>query len=141
MAKSSKALSLPSDGKTPRAADLNVEELKPIWSFKIMDTDGPFSWRRLYGKNVGLVLDRLKHLETMSWAEITGEDNHFIGRDRCSQGARDRLNEIHLEDIDSIYSLHVTGRQRVIGIRDRHILQILWYDPEHQVCPSKKKHT
>src|ERR1700734_3601658 len=114
MAKSSKVLNTPSDSKTPRVLDLNVEKSKPLWSFKIMDTDGPFSWRRLYGKNTGLVLDRLKHLESMTWEEITGEDNHSIDKNKCSQDARDRLTEIHLEDIDSVYSLHINGRQRIV---------------------------
>ena len=29
----------------------------------------------------------------------------------------------------------------VVGIRKNEDFHVLWYDPEHEVCPSKKKHT
>ncbi len=141
MAKSPKVANAPADQKIPRAQELNVTQRKPIWSFKLMETDGPFSWKRLYGSNVGLVLDRLKNLESMTWGEIEGSDNHFIDRSQCSKEAQDRLAEIKMDDVAEVFSLHITGRQRMVGIRDQEVLRILWYDPEHRVCPSYKKGT
>jgi hypothetical protein len=73
--------------------------------------------------------------------EISGPDNHFIDTAGCSKVARDRLVELSLDDTAELYSLHVNGRQRIIGIRDRQVLKILWYDPDHQVYPSRKKGT
>ncbi len=33
------------------------------------------------------------------------------------------------------------GKQRIWGIKDRNILKVLWWDPDHEVCPSLKKYT
>ena len=35
----------------------------------------------------------------------------------------------------------ISGPGRVWGIREEHVLDLLWWDPRHEVCPSPKKHT
>jgi hypothetical protein len=55
--------------------------------------------------------------------------------------ARDRLEDLRLEDIDELVSLRLGGAERVWGIRDGNVMLLLWWDPEHAVCPSLKKHT
>ncbi|RKZ46349.1 MAG: hypothetical protein DRR00_24365, partial [Candidatus Parabeggiatoa sp. nov. 3] len=52
-----------------------------------------------------------------------------------------RLAEIHQDDIDELFSLRLSGKERLWGILDNHILKILWWDANHDVWPSKKKHT
>lgn len=58
----------------------------------------------------------------------------------CLQ-ARKRLSQIGQGDLDELTSLSLTGTQRVWGIRDVGVLTVLWWDPDHLVCPSLKKHT
>lgn len=117
---------------------------KPIWSFSILDIDGPFGWSQLASEDLEKVLERFRSWETMSWHQIKVEgkkQNHSISVVQCSRAAQKRLAEIRLDDVDDLFSLTVQGEPRVIGILDRTVFKILWWDPEHQVCPSSLKHT
>ena len=87
------------------------------------------------------VLTRLKPLETMPWREITNTGSHPIDVSAIIKEARERLAEIGQDDTDQLYSLRVEGALRIWGIRDGRVLKILWYDPEHAICPSPKKGT
>lgn len=83
------------------------------------------------------VLRRLGNYETMTWREIDGPQSHGIPIGDLAKDARDRLVEISQDDAAEYFSLRVNSAARVWGIRDTHILRILWWDPDHQVCPSK----
>jgi hypothetical protein len=106
-----------------------------------MDFGGPFGWSRF---DTALLLEidgKLASFETMTWQAIKQAESHSIAVDAIAKEARDRLAEIRQEDIDEIFSLRVSGKQRIWGILDRNRLKILWWDPEHKVCPSHKKNT
>ena len=114
----------------------------PVWRFSVLDLDGPFGWR-LFDSSMRAVLDeRAVAFESMTWQEILQtEENHRIPIPRLSPVAQKRLSEIEQDDIEEVMSLCVRGRIRVVGIRDRHEMKVLWWDPEHRVCPSSLKHT
>jgi hypothetical protein len=38
-----------------------------------------------------------------------------------------------------LFSLRITGKMRLWGIRDIETLRVLWWDPQHSVCPPLKK--
>jgi hypothetical protein len=43
---------------------------------------------------------------------------------------------------DEVTSLHLSGTERVVGVLEpRGVMHILWWDPDHGVCPSQKKNT
>lgn len=48
----------------------------------------------------------------------------------------DALEEIGLA-LDDVVSLRLSGPERVFGYLDNGVLVLLWWDPIHQVCPSK----
>jgi hypothetical protein len=77
----------------------------------------------------------------MHWHEIEGKQHHSIGIESLSKEATDRLAEIKQDDIAEIFSFRLQGAHRVFGIRDRSVVKLLWWDPEHGVCPSLKKNT
>jgi hypothetical protein len=88
----------------------------------------------------------MQNFETMTWHEIlkasggrsNGNNNHEIPiSDLCSD-ARKRLEELNLDDTDSIFSLRLAGKQRIFGIKEKRVLKIIWFDPDHSVCPSNK---
>ena len=58
----------------------------------------------------------------------------------CSH-AQKRLVEMKLDDVDEVHSLRLSGVHRVWGILTENVLTLLWWDPNHEVCPSLKKHT
>jgi hypothetical protein len=88
------------------------------------------------------ILPKIKAFESMTWSEIEGRTgSHFVEVDKIIPAAQRRLAERGQGDIDELFSLRLAGKPRIWGIRDRHILKVLWWDPGHQVCPSPKKHT
>jgi hypothetical protein len=64
--------------------------------------------------------------------------SHAVEYDRLDTAAQRRLEEIGRGEIDSLFSVRITGEQRVWGVKDVAILRVLWWDPNHSVCPSKK---
>ncbi len=114
----------------------------PAWHIGKIDLSGPFGWKEI-GKDIFLekIYPKFKYFESMNWHEILNRNNHEVGVDRISKGARKRLEELRLDDIDYLVSLRFTGTQRVWGIRRSNIFQILWWDPFHKVYPTNKKHT
>lgn len=112
------------------------------WRTDEVEHDGPFGWH-----TIGLpllfcdVIPKLQNFETMKWAEIEGGSSHFVDTDQLCDEAKTRLQEINKDYLDRLFSLRLTGTQRIWGYRELATFKILWWDPEHQVCPSPKKHT
>lgn len=77
----------------------------------------------------------------MTWLDHGRKGSHLIAVSDLAKNAQRRLEEIGQADVDEVYSLRFGGQKRIIGIRSGDALKILWWDPEHQVCPSQKKHT
>lgn len=97
--------------------------------------------------DANMVLDireKLANFETMSWAEILVDAkkyNHQISVDQICQAATERLRELKLDDVDQLLSLRLQATQRVWGLLERGVVTLLWWDPNHEICPSVKKHT
>lgn len=97
----------------------------------------------LVRRDAEALLNRLRNWETMTWHQILGQGprNHLVPVDRCSKQARDRLRHLERDDVDELLSMVVNSRARVWSILTDRVCYFLWWDPDHQVCPSKKKHT
>lgn len=134
-----KSLTSRPDNKSARA-NIAQTDSKPSWRFSTVDKNGPFAWP--IGKDKELeIVGKLHNFDSMEWSEIVGSDHHSISVIKLSNEARDRLTAIQQDDIDEVFSFHLQGKPRIICIRDRNIAKLLWYDPEHKVCPSNKKNT
>lgn len=133
--------------RIPRALEEDAGsalQRRPRWSFAILDLEGEFGWRKLQPEALAGLVDRLRNLETMTWNEIRMEgkkQNHSIAVEDCSPAAQKRLREIQQDDVADLFSLRLMGQPRVIGILDRDTFKVLWWDPDHLVCPSILKHT
>lgn len=116
----------------------------PVWSLEALDLDGPFGWRRFGPTVVTGVLKSLRGFETMTLGEIftdSRKQNHKVSVERLSTKAQRRLEELKLDDQDELWQLRLTGTQRVWGLRNKAVFSLLWWDPDHEVYPSAKKHT
>lgn len=112
------------------------------WRFNAADRNGPFSWDALTdGAEFMSVIKTLSDIETMSEANQQQRGCHFIPLYKLSKEAQDRLAEIQLEDLDELYSIRLTGRGRVFCVHRPQYMRVLWFDPDHRVCPAKLKHT
>jgi hypothetical protein len=54
---------------------------------------------------------------------------------KICEEAKSRLNAIRLEDTDALFSLRLSGPERIWGILDNSVLLLLWWDPFHLIYP------
>ncbi len=66
---------------------------------------------------------------------------HNPAIDELSPVAKDRLQELKLDDLDCLYSFRVNSTCRLWCIKYENIFSILWWDKKHKVNPVAKKHT
>ena len=114
---------------------------RPAWRVGIMEMVDPFGWHQIHGNKLTDLREKLGHFESMTWSEILIRDkrrNHFIPRKDICKAAQDRLVSMRQDDVDELVSLRLSGPERVWGILDGDILRVVWWDPEHRVCPSIK---
>ena len=72
---------------------------------------------------------------------MANKQNHTVSTSNLSKLARDRLTQMNLDDLDEITSLRLSSTERIWGILNQGILELLWWDPNHQVYPTNKKNT
>ncbi len=119
--------------------------MNPAWRVGRLEVVEPYGFQRANTKELLKVLKALKHCEGTTWDDIlvrNKKHNHAVDCGGLSKPAKDRLDELNL-DVDELVSLGqgLGKKLRIWGIREQHVLHLLWFDPEHLVCPSKKKHT
>ena len=129
---------------------VSYDSCKPAWMFDRIDRNGKFAFdvsRKDF--DIHLVFDKLLSYSTMTWGEIDRQThdwgkskNHHLDYQGMSQEAKERIRKMQLEEeIDAIYSLSFENQIRIVGIKDKGIFRIIWYDPEHEIYPSTKRNT
>ena len=141
----------PPAGKVPRqGVSVDVYSQPFRWDTSDCDLNGPFGWVTI---NPELLLQdiipKLQQFETQTWNKVerqSSNHHHFIEAKRLAPEARRRLTEIEsflaergVENVASLFSLRLEAKRRILGTRQGAILRVLWYDPEHQVCPTVPK--
>lgn len=126
-----------------------MERRYPIFTFRNVDRDGEFAFdpaRKDFDSK--LFIEKLISYSSMTWQQImqqTHDDgkskNHFLSPKSLSKKALERIEKRRLTDIDSLFSLALTNKTRVIGLRDGAEFQIIWYDAEHDFAVSVKRNT
>lgn len=121
---------------------------KVIWTFESIDKDGYFAFDlKREDFNLPEVFDKMLSYSTMTWTDVkkcTHDDgkskHHIIDVDGFSQKAKERFVFMRLdENSDNIFSFALQNKLRIVGIRDGKFFRVLWYDPKHEIYPSRKK--
>ena len=135
-------LAEPAPAKRPKIPDPSIHGSPLAWRFSGCDRNGPFGWDVLaHGEPFKEVMDRLHEFEKMTWEQITNTGSHPIEVSKCEKTAKNRLLEIQQDDVDLLMSFRISGKKRLWCIQDRNIMRVLWWDPEHAICPSELKNT
>jgi hypothetical protein len=117
---------------------------KPAWRSFRLELTYQYGWQNIDAATLRTIHEKLSNFESMTWREIlldSKKQNHTVPVQNLCKEARDRLIELNLDDIDEITSLRLSGTQRIWGILDQGVMELLWWDPHHQVYPSTKKNT
>jgi len=112
------------------------------WRFAGIDKNGPYAWTNLVDPIAHKeIIDKFSDFENMNEAALKQAGCHFIPIEKLCKDAQKRLVDIKLDDLDSLFSLRLSGETRVFCVHRPKYMRVLWYDPKHKVCPSKKKNT
>lgn len=143
MAKNPKRKYSPSGSKIPRTEyPVNYEKETPVWLVGRIDKVGPWGWHEIDGEFFrDEIIKKIQDFESMKMFEIKGRNNHIVKISSISKQAQNRLKQIQEHDLDELFSLRISGKKRIWGILSGNRFHFLWWDPEHEVCPSFKKHT
>ncbi len=146
--KTKRAKTIASLKHTVKEQGYSTDGKKVIWLFDMIDRSGKFAFDLnrddfLYRE----VMEKMIDYSNMTWAEIKKQTHdigkskhHLLSLDMLSKDAFDRFKIMRIEEYeDSIFSFALQNRLRIVGIRENEYFHVLWYDPNHQVCPSKKR--
>lgn len=117
------------------------------WRFGILDYDGGprrrrWSWLHL-DDDQRTVLKMLATMEQRTWDEAAGTGNvgtckRIPAEDLC-RDAQHRLVDLELDDQVGLWEIRVTSRARLWGVRLDAVFYVLWWDPNHEVCPGTRR--
>jgi hypothetical protein len=135
------ALVIPHPEKKPIAALLDSGKLNPAWRINRLEMCDPFGWHELDGKTLDYIRGKLVHYESMTINEIFAQNQHYnhpVEVTKLCPAARQRLRVLRLEDLELLHRLRLSGPHRVWAIREANVLNLIWWDPNHLVCPSRE---
>lgn len=136
----------PSGEKKPRTGSepSSFHHLKAAWRVGDLEMCDPYGWHEVDLETFEHIRGRLSGFESMTWSQILVEGrkhHHSVFVSEIRKPARDRLVDIEKDDVDKLVSLSLSGKNRIWGILEKGVLRLLWWDPNHEICPSQKKHT
>ena len=106
-----------------------------------MRLDGPYSWRMIDPVDLVRAFEFLSQTARRKWGEIItqpGGHHHLIETADLVRPACDDLLEAIPGGTDEVMSLRLTGQKRIFGYMEVGVMHILWWDPEHEICPSER---
>ncbi len=129
-------VSAPLGDKKPRVAVFPNEQCLPEFRADQMDMDGPWGWSRFDVIHFQEILIKIFECQKITWQILYQKKSHLVDIAKLIPEAQKRLRIIGKDDLDQLYSLRISGKKRIWGIKEGNLLWLLWWDPEHAVCES-----
>lgn len=98
-----------------------------------------FFFQKIYPKLMAFEDKTWEEIEKDTYGNESKTKHHFVKIDKFIKEARDRIGKMNLMDTDELFSLRLEGKIRIYGRRRLNYMEIIWIDPNHEICPSKKK--
>lgn len=102
--------------------------------------DGEWGWGCVPINDFFEILKKsLQKYEGMSWDDVLRRTScHPMPVHRITRRARDRFAML-CPDVDTLHQVDFSEFGRVWGVKSRAYLQLVWHDPHHTVCPTKRR--
>jgi len=119
-----------------------IREERLTWQFGRFDPHGPFD-KHIDGDGAASLLGLLGQIEGRTHAELFDTPGYrqtvgaakLIPKDSLESKAVARLEHLELDDLDGLWEIRQSRTARVWVVRNRYLVHVLWWDPDHQVCP------
>ena len=123
-----------------------------IWQFSKGERNAPWPLQEIDNDGNIKLAKKLQELETLNLYD-NQRNHHNIKIELLCKAARDEIEKNpRLSDygLNEVFSIRLTGRKRLVAMPHRifvdessyfQLFSFIWFDPNHEVCPSQKKHT
>ena len=126
--------------KSRNIVDIERSTLK--WDFSKLDTSGKWSLTiEVLKENWG----KMNRLQGMQWGAILQDSHknphHSVPIEKIIPDAQKRLRKLgyKTEQLQGLLiSFRLTGKKLIWAIREGNLAYVLWYDPEHEICPPRR---
>ena len=132
---------MPQAGKSPKTIPTPDRDSERVsWRFGYLDIDGAWTCAMLGQADAFRVKDGLLPYEQKTWMESVGTGS--VGTQKripvadLGSDAQHRLEELELDDEDALVEFRISYSERVWGVRRNDVCYLLWWDPDHEVCPG-----
>lgn len=114
------------------------------WHFGAMDLEGPYGWGEITQDQLRKLLGVVRDLEKQTASELfdkagyrqtVGATKSIPVKNICPE-AQGRLEALGFDDHNHLVSLRITKKARLWMLRFNTIACLLWWDPNHRVCPG-----
>jgi hypothetical protein len=112
------------------------------WRFGFIDHGGRWDWTSMDTAKSKEIMGKMGEWEKKTWNEIFSADRanqHDVEVGDLIKDAQDRLTDLKLDDFDSLFRFRFSGKERLWGVKLENIFYIVWWDPNHEICPSAKR--
>ena len=110
----------------------------------MLDVSGPFGFQDVTESDALRLAEKPTSIERQTWHEIFSSNrkrNHLNRVEGFSPKAQKRLRELGRDEFLELHSIRLTGTGRLYGVLRGGVFYIIWWDRDHLVYPSRKKHT
>lgn len=114
------------------------------WRLGDADLEGPFPWTSVDLDKARGIHKFMAEMEKLSWGEaLQGKAARVtvVSTSGVCSDAFDRLTATKRDDTEDLVEFRLSGVERIWGVRRGNACHVLWWDPDHEVWPSTKKHT
>ena len=118
--------------------------MRACWRIQRVQLVDPYGWHELSLAQLGEMQNKLAQIEEKTWNEIFVEDkkrNHPIPVADFDCPRAKRWMRANLPREDELWTLYLSTTERVWGIRRDGAFHIIFWDPNHKIKISHKKHT
>lgn len=128
--------------KIPVVTEGSFNDRHPSWRIEKLQLVDPYGWHELTGPQVKYLHAKLAEYERKDWNQILVTEkkwNHAVPVDgfKCPK-ARQWMRR-NMPDQEELWSLRLSGAERVWGVYREGIFHLIWWDPQHLVWDTPKK--
>lgn len=128
--------------KATSSQPLTTQNKKLVWKVSGIDDNSNWGWQNITCPDfLRKIWEKMRNFETMTWSQILGRNHHMIPVSDIIKPAQERLRELKHDDQEELVSFRIGGRERIWAIRSEEKAFLLWWDPNHEICPSRLRNT
>ncbi|QMV18848.1 hypothetical protein GOB94_09255 [Granulicella sp. 5B5] len=136
--KKPKAREVPSGEKNPKIASEPslYDDRKAAWRVAKIQLTDPYGWHEISANDASQIKVKLAVFEKNSWKELFVRDarfNHRIQSDQLKCPIARKWMAENMPDQPYLWTLRLSGSERIWGILSEGAYQVLFWDPQHLI--------